>query len=516
MGGEGVRPPQLDRLRQPKLRRTLAALIDAFGRGEPLPSPEECRQRKLPYLADDLVWLIRIVGAIAWVRRRSLSEEAADRVRLAPHELPAGEMVDALVELLANMRPSRGADDTVLWLVNRNRELELAVRRSRLAIKADAATKLFNIDTSRLSWAIVDSGIDARHPAFCSAGDGPPLERTRVAKTYDFTRLRALLDPDNLSPGNAELPPSLRRLLARDDARAKKLKTDLKDLKNLLQRGRELDWQVLAPLLEIPHREEDYEAPVDEHGTHVAGILGGSWEEQDLYGICPEIKLYDLRVLGPEGGDEFSVLAALQLIQHLNGQMDYLVIHGANLSLSLRHDVANYACGRTPVCEECERLVASGVVVVAAAGNVGYLKYKIAGNKIVPGYQSTSITDPGNADSVITVGATHRYRPHTYGVSYFSSRGPTGDGRIKPDLVAPGEKVTAPTPGEDYARKDGTSMAAPHVSGAAAILMARYKELVGQPQRIKDVLCTTATDLGRERYFQGAGMLDVLRALQSV
>ena len=59
-------------------------------------------------------------------------------------------------------------------------------------------------------------------------------------------------------------------------------------------------------------------------------------------------------------------------------------------------------------------------------------------------------------------------------------------------------------------------MAAPHVSGAAALLMARHREFVGQPRRIKEVLCKTATDLGRERYFQGSGLLDVLRALQSI
>jgi len=127
-----------------------------------------------------------------------------------------------------------------------------------------------------------------------------------------------------------------------------------------------------------------------------------------------------------------------------------------------------------------------------------------------------SITDPGNAEKVITVGATHRFQPHTYGVSYFSSRGPTGDGRLQPDLVAPGEKIFAPVPDADFRHKDGTSMAAPHVSGAAAMLMARHSELIGQPERIKDALCHTATDLRRERYFQGAGMLDVLRALQSV
>jgi serine protease AprX len=123
------------------------------------------------------------------------------------------------------------------------------------------------------------------------------------------------------------------------------------------------------------------------------------------------------------------------------------------------------------------------------------------------------------------VGATHRFWPHTYGISFFSSRGPTGDGRLKPDLVAPGEKIRAPVPapnsgkvkpGGDWGDLDGTSMAAPHVSGAAAMLMARYSEFIGQPRRIKRILCETATDLGRERSFQGHGMLDVLRAFQSI
>jgi subtilisin family serine protease len=303
------------------------------------------------------------------------------------------------------------------------------------------------------------------------------------------------------------------------------LAAQLRRLKKDLQRGHEVDWGLVGPLLKL----DEPPVPSHDHGTHVAGILAADWRKDNeddigppdgttpLRGMCPDIRLYDLRVLGEDGsGDEFSVIGALQFIRYLNGQRDYIAIHGVNLSLSIKHDVANYACGRTPVCEECERLVASGTVVVAAAGNQGYLRFPVEDGTIHEGYNSISITDPGNAAGVITVGSTHRQEPHTYGVSYFSSRGPTGDGRRKPDLVAPGEKILAPVPHNEGRAKDGTSMAAPHVSGAAAMLMARHVELVADPMRIKDILCRTATDLGREPYFQGYGMVDVLRALQAV
>ena len=241
-------------------------------------------------------------------------------------------------------------------------------------------------------------------------------------------------------------------------------------------------------------------------------------------GMCPDIQLYDFRIIGRDLEDgEFAIIAALQFIRYLNDRHNFITIHGANLSLSIAHHIQNFACGRTPICNECERLIESGVVVVAAAGNHGYKSYETKEGAF-ESYAAFSITDPGNADSVITVGATHRFWPHTYGVSFFSSRGPTGDGRLKPDLVAPGEKIIAPIfvnsgnpgPGGDWAELDGTSMAAPHVSGAAAMLMARYSEFIGQPRRIKRILCDTATDLGRERSFQGNGMLDVLRAFQSI
>ena len=137
-------------------------------------------------------------------------------------------------------------------------------------------------------------------------------------------------------------------------------------------------------------------------------------------------------------------------------------------------------------------------MVVAAAGNRGFQKLTTIDGGVFESYAAFSITDPGNSESVITVGSTHGNWPHTYGVSFFSSRGPTGDGRVKPDLVAPGERVQSTITGgnnNEWGPEFGTSMAAPHVSGAAAMLLARYEELIGQPRRVKQILCESASVL---------------------
>jgi serine protease AprX len=215
--------------------------------------------------------------------------------------------------------------------------------------------------------------------------------------------------------------------------------------------------------------------------------------------------------------EEYTIVCALEFVNWLNRDRMNPIVHGVNLSLALAHDVDSFACGQTPICEVCNFLVGAGTVVVAAAGNTGFENGAGPQAKSMgSGYRAISITDPGNADYVITVGSTHRRDPHLYGVSYFSARGPTGDGRRKPDILAPGEKITSTIPGGQLQRMDGTSMAAPHVSGAAAMLMGRYPELIGRPLRIKQVLMDSATDLKREPNFQGAGLVDVLRALQSV
>ena len=496
------------RLGEEEVRKELAKAVQ-----DPEHPPVQGLVVRLP---SDVLWMIRVVGAIAHTHRGdALPELFAEKNR---EKLTANWrlLVDAVVDLMAGVAPPSG--DAWVYSVALNRVCSPAIFGSRLAVKADAARQLFNITCKDIRWAIIDSGIDASHPAFARNKDEKPQKgdtfASRVRETYDFSQIHLLLDP------------STERQPDHIEADKATFKEDLATLNTALLNGRSIDWSMMAPLLRIRH-DDSYSkrVPTHDHGTHVAGILGSNWlakdsngaTDEDLIGICPDIEMYDLRILGPDGsGDEFMVMAALQFVRWLNSTNDFMVVHGVNMSLSIPHDVANYACGRTPICEESERLVASGVVVVVAAGNQGYRKYTTEGGIPTEAYNTISITDPGNADQVITVGATHRARPHTYGVSYFSSRGPTGDGRPKPDLVAPGEKITAPLPNGMAGLKDGTSMAAPHVSGAAALLMARHNELFGLPLRVKQILRDTATDLGRERYFQGAGMLDILRAIQSV
>ena len=471
--------------------------------------------------------LIRIVGAI------ELERQGAQPQDVKLDGAPSPSEVAAFASLFDQL-PEAGDDSGILWSISLNRRASTSVWRSRLTVKADAAARLFEAKSAGIRWAILDTGIDATHPAFARRdaagartnvarrGPAPQVDElnSRIIRTFNFLCIKELLNPDAELPaaGNATPGPAEDGVLAEQRVQ----------LRNSLRRGRSIDWDLLEPFLRVPHTRAGYVKPQhDAHGTHVAGILAANWPEaadttpmrEPILGVCPDLELYDLRVLPDnpdDAADEFTVIAALQFVRHLNAHKDLMVVHGVNLSLSVPHDVANYACGRTPVCEECERVVAGGVVVVTAAGNRGFNKSAEATDGAIGDYRYISITDPGNADAVITVGSTHRMMPHNYGVSYFSSRGPTGDGRTKPDLVAPGERIESCSLNGYVETMDGTSMAAPHVSGAAALLMSRHRELIGQPRRIKEILCKTATDLGRERRFQGAGMVDVLRALQSV
>jgi subtilisin family serine protease len=420
-----------------------------------------------------------------------------------------------------------------IFLINLNRPAAQNLFESRLTVKADAAHRVFDISTEGIKFAVIDGGIDATHAAFLKRSDREFEERlttistlekedlhrwSRVFATYDFTILRDII----ASGGNPELAPeanraAIARLAGDPDPQINRA---FEHLKVRSDNARDLDWEIVSPLISVPH-DKGYQPPGSDHGTHVAGILAADLPkpldfDQPLCGVCRNLSLYDLRVFDHEGrGDEFAILCALEFVDWMNRDRANPMVHGVNLSLALAHDVDSFACGQTPICEVCNHLVGAGTVVVAAAGNTGF-EGGVEKQSLGSGYRPISITDPGNADMVITVGSTHRRDPHAYGVSYFSARGPTGDGRRKPDILAPGEKITSTIRDGRTQRMDGTSMAAPHVSGAAALLMARYPELIGHPLRIKEILMKSATDLNREQSFQGAGLLDVLRALQSV
>lgn len=424
-----------------------------------------------------------------------------------------------LEQLRALVKSDRESGAQAIYKIWPDKPLEAFLDRSVRVIKADACIRAFGSDGDGVVWAVIDSGIDGAHPHFATHNT-LNLEKAAAATSSQG----ALIDP-------------------------------------------------------VEHRDFTGEdAPLDDpfgHGTHVAGIIAGVTPSRELptgervpspgaqrlvrrrdetdsvrlyaeplkrslSGVAPRCKLVSLRVLDDAGaGQESALLAALDYVARLNEDGKRIRIQGVNISIGYGFEAEWFAAGQSPVCVAVDRLVRDGVVVVTAAGNEGSILLNPEGAASLKRVGlDQSIADPGNAERAITVGSTHPESPHTFGISYFSSRGPTADGRPKPDLVAPGERIVScasarkveavvgdaqlveafePKPGVAYYREEsGTSMAAPHVSGAIAAFLSIHREFVGQPERVKEVLLATATDLKRKRDFQGAGLLDLLRAIQSV
>jgi subtilisin family serine protease len=400
-----------------------------------------------------------------------------------------GTTIRKLVELDQHPRDDKddGKDWSAIYHVWPDFRLRAQIWRSVSTVKADACRRSFATTGKGIVWAVFDSGIDGSHPHFVRHSN---LVLPSGLAHMDFTGAQA----------NEILPQNL---------------------------------------------ADDYG-----HGTHVAGIIAGELDtdtyqpvclrrEKDqngkinykadavshpVVGVAPECTLLSYKVLDKRGeGDVSTVIAAIQKIQEMNGYGRHIIIHGVNMSLGYDFDPEWFACGQSPICVEVDRLVRSGVAVVIAAGNTG------------KGFALT-INDPGNSELGLTVGATHRDMPHRYGVSYFSSKGPTGDGRSKPDLLAPGERIVSCGAGPDletylskagaiptgkkcnsfYLERSGTSMATPHVSGIIAGILSTRGEFVGLPEQVKDYLVKNATDLGREKNFQGGGLVDMMRAIQAM
>ena len=250
------------------------------------------------------------------------------------------------------------------------------------------------------------------------------------------------------------------------------------------------------------------------HGTHVAGIITGVGSAATgvttLYngGIAPNAQLVNVRVLGDDGvGNTSDVIAGIDWVIANKSKYNIRIIN-----LSLGHAVTE-PVAYDPLCAAVQRAYNAGLIVVAAAGNAGKTA---AGTPVLGG-----IASPGNSPYAITVGATNTFGTSNRGddeVTTYSSRGPTKwDNNAKPDLAAPGNKIISleaynsylpahyPTEhiagsgSNGYLRLSGTSMSAPMISGAAALLLSAQPSLTAA--QVKFLLQTGST------YMTDAGVL---------
>ena len=228
--------------------------------------------------------------------------------------------------------------------------------------------------------------------------------------------------------------------------------------------------------------------PMDDngHGTHVAGIVAGNGG--DVIGMAIEATLYAYKVLDANGsGFVSTVIAGLERCADPDQDPstdDHLDV--VNMSLG--------GYGGSPddaICRAVDALDSLGTLVVTAAGNAGVL---------------FSILEPAIARGAIAVGAASRADT----TIYFSSRGPGPDFAPKPDLLAPGDAIVSAALGGGRVAMSGTSMAAPHVAGAAAMLLQLHRDWTHEEARA--ALTEGARDVGRPVYEQGAGLLDAFAA----
>ena len=262
------------------------------------------------------------------------------------------------------------------------------------------------------------------------------------------------------------------------------------------------------------------------HGTHVAGLIAGNGvlSNQRYRGVAPRARLVVLKVLDENGqGYTSDVIDAIEFVTRYKSRLGIDIIN-----LSLGHPILEPAA-TDPLVQAVEAAVRAGIVVVAAAGNVG-----VSPSTGEPGY--AGILSPGNAPSAITVGSARTFNTNLRSddrVADYSSRGPTWyDARAKPDLVAPGDGLVAaaaksstlyvnhPTlrVDDDYLRLNGTSMATAVVSGTAALILQANHALT--PNAVKAILQFTALPVRDEqgaRYdvlTQGTGSVNAAGAIQ--
>ncbi len=235
----------------------------------------------------------------------------------------------------------------------------------------------------------------------------------------------------------------------------------------------------------IHGREQAYDD--NGHGTHVLGILGGNGTASGgkYRGTAFGCGLIPIKVLDEKGnGNKEKVIQALKWIEE---NMNRYHIRVVNISVGTTQRE-----GHEDLIEAVEEAWDKGLVVVAAAGNMG------------PG--RGSITAPGSSRKIITVGSSDML-VRNQGIS---GRGPTRDCVSKPDIVAPGNEIISCSNKRNafpYTQKSGTSMSTPFVSGGIALLLEKDPRLTNLD--IKKRLRTTAKDLGYPHNLQGWGLFQL-------
>ena len=258
------------------------------------------------------------------------------------------------------------------------------------------------------------------------------------------------------------------------------------------------------------------------HGTHVSAIIAGNQgllSTTKMYrGVASGTSLINLRVLGADGSG-----LASDVVEAIDWAIDHQRAYNIRvINLSLGAPVLQ-SYRDDPVCAAVERAVRAGILVVTAAGNHG----QTPDGKTMAG----GITSPGNSPFSLTVGALDTKGTADRGddeVATFSSNGPTAfDHVLKPDLVAPGRRITsaevvgsvlsvaaqhvAGSGPNAYIYGSGTSMATAFVSGAAALLLDERPNL--DPLSVKATLQMTSSFLPEAGLIRsGAGSLNVLAA----
>jgi serine protease AprX len=237
-------------------------------------------------------------------------------------------------------------------------------------------------------------------------------------------------------------------------------------------------------------------APYDDegHGTFVSGVLAGTGKiNKSLAGVAPGAALVVFKVLDSSGSGRIS--DGIAAVDEAISRKDQLHIRVINLSLA----VPGSSNGKDAFSKICNRAVANGITVVVAAGNDGPI--------------GRSIGAPSAAASVITVGAGADLNEKGFYLADFSGRGPTADGRIKPDLWGPGVAIRTTRREGGYTSVNGTSFSTPFVSGTVALMLDANPGLT--PAKIKSILLATAL-----RWFPGGksneGGFGRLQAYQAV